>query len=85
MAIGAMQYLKDSGKRIPDDVSIVGFDDVVPEGMVDPSLCTVNVPKLEMGVEAMRLISEQIKNPDYKNQKILVPVELIIRKSTRKI
>jgi LacI family transcriptional regulator len=53
--------------------------------MVDPSLCTVNVPKLEMGVEAMRLISEQIKNPDYKNQKILVPVELIIRKSTRKI
>jgi LacI family transcriptional regulator len=85
MAIGAMQYLKDSGKCIPGDVSIIGFDDVVPEGMVEPSLCTVSVPKLEMGVEAMRLISEQIKNPDFRNQKILMSVELIVRKSTRKI
>jgi LacI family transcriptional regulator len=85
MAIGAMQYLKDSGKRIPEDVSIIGFDDVVSEGMVDPPLCTVRVPKLEMGVEAMKLISEQIKNPGLKNQKILIPAELIVRKSTRKI
>jgi LacI family transcriptional regulator len=85
MAIGAMQYLKDSGKLIPDDVSIIGFDDVVPEGMIIPALCTVSVPKLEMGVEAMKLISEQIKNPDFKNKKILVPVELIVRQSTRKI
>ncbi|MGA7721803.1 MAG: LacI family DNA-binding transcriptional regulator [Ignavibacteriaceae bacterium] len=85
MAIGAMQYLKDSGKLIPDDVSIIGFDDVVPEGMINPALCTVSVPKLEMGVEAMKLISEQIKNPDFKNQKIFVPVELIVRQSTRKI
>jgi LacI family transcriptional regulator len=85
MAIGAMQYLKDSGKSIPGDVSLIGFDDVVAEGMIDPPLCTVRVPKLEMGVEAMKLISEQIKNPGLKNQKILVPAELIIRKSTRKI
>lgn len=85
MAIGAMQYLKDSGKSIPGDVSIIGFDDVVAESMVDPPLCTVRVPKLEMGVEAMKLISEQIKNPGLKNQKILVPAELIVRKSTRKI
>ena len=81
----AMQYLKNSGKLIPDDVSIIGFDDVVPEGMINPALCTVSVPKLEMGVEAMKLISEQIKNPDFKNQKIFVPVELIVRQSTRKI
>ena len=85
MAIGVMHYLKDSGKSIPEDVSIMGFDDVVPEGVVNPPLCTVSVPKLEMGVEAMKLISEQIKNPGLNNQKILVPVELIVRKSTRKI
>jgi len=85
MAIGAMQYLKDSGMRIPEDISVIGFDDVVPDGTVDPPLCTIRVPKLEMGVEAMKLISEQIKNPGLGNQKILIPAELIIRKSTRKI
>jgi LacI family transcriptional regulator len=85
MAIGAMQYLKDSGKRVPDDVSIVGFDDVAAEVMIDTPLSTMRVPKLEMGIEAMKLISEQIQNPGLKNQKILVPAELIIRKSTRKI
>lgn len=84
MAIGAMQYLKDNGYKIPQDVSIVGFDDVETDLLIDPPLTTVKVPKVEIGAEALRFMIDILKNKKAKAKKILVPVELIIRKSTCK-
>ena len=84
MAVGVIQYLKDIGKLIPNDISVIGFDDVVSENSVSPSLSTIRVPKMEMGFEAVRLISNMIKDNEKISRKILVPVELIIRESTQK-
>ena len=85
MAIGAMQFMKDNGIKIPDDCSIIGFDDVVSDDAIEPALSTIRVPKMEMGTEAMKLMAHLIKNNIKGNEKVLIPVELIIRKSTKRI
>ncbi|MCL5031616.1 MAG: LacI family transcriptional regulator [Bacteroidetes bacterium] len=85
MAVGVIQYLKDIGKQIPNDISVIGFDDVVSENSVNPPLSTIRVPKMEMGVEAMRLISSLVKDHKKIHKKILVNVELVVRQSTKKL
>lgn len=85
MAIGVMYYLKDNGYQIPDDVSVIGFDDVEADLLLDPPLTTIRVPKIDLGTEALRLMDEVLKNKNKNAKKVLVPVELIIRNSTKKI
>ena len=85
MAIGVMHYLKDKGLKIPEDISLVGFDDVEADLLLDPPLTTVRVPKIELGAEALRFMVSLLKNKNSNAKKILVPVELIIRKSTTNI
>lgn len=82
MAIGAMQYIKEHGKKIPDDISIIGFDDVNADLLTDPPLSSMRVPKIELGTESMRLMIEILKNNITKTKKILIPVKLIAREST---
>ena len=55
MAIGAINALKGMGKRVPDDVSVVGYDDVVMSAYLEPGLTTVRVPVADMGQEAAQL------------------------------
>lgn len=82
MGIGILHYLKENGYRVPDDISLIGFDDVEADLMLNPPLSTIRVPKIEMGSEALKLIANIIKNKKALNKKILVPVELIKREST---
>lgn len=82
MAIGALQYLKDNGYKVPQDVSIVGYDDIEADIMLRPTLTTIRVPKIEMGIEALKLIVNTLKNKKSIIKKVLMPVELIIREST---
>lgn len=81
MAIGVMHYLKDNNYNIPKDISLIGFDDVEADLLLDPPLTTIKVPKIELGAEAFRILTNYLKNKTTP-KKILVPVELIIRKST---
>ncbi len=82
MAIGAMECLKKQGFKIPEQISVVGFDDIESDAFQDPPLTTVSVPKYDMGIEAIKLVREMIEQNLKKNKKIIVPVELIVRKST---
>ena len=85
MAIGAVQCLKDNALRIPEDVSIIGFDDIQMDVMVDPPITTIQVPKVDMGSEAMKLISEILGRKVQNTRKILMPVSLVERQSTCKV
>jgi LacI family transcriptional regulator, galactose operon repressor len=85
MAIGAMQFLREKGCKIPRDVSIVGFDDVEADLMIDPPLTTIRVPKIELGVESFRIMVQNLKQKKTVSKKVLIPVELIVRKSTQSI
>lgn len=82
MAIGVLHYLKDNGHKVPEDVSLIGFDDVEADLMLNPPLTTIRVPKIEMGIEALKLLANTLRNKKTLSKKILVPVELIVREST---
>ena len=82
MATGIWQYLKEKRFRVPQDIALIGFDDVEADLMLDPPLSTMRVPKEELGIQALRLMVETIKIKSSKPKKILVPVQLIERGST---
>jgi len=84
MAIGAMRFLKAQSLRIPNDVSIVGCDDLDLAYYITPSLTTVAVPAFELGKTAMDLMVDSLDGKNVPSLKIL-PTELKIRESTTNI
>ncbi|HID86969.1 MAG TPA: LacI family transcriptional regulator, partial [Anaerolineae bacterium] len=78
---GALQACADLGRRVPDDLAIVGYDDIPLAALVTPPLTTCRVPRYELGAQAMRLLLDRIGGcPDERNQVMLQP-ELILRAS----
>lgn len=83
MAIGAMQRLREAGLRVPEDVSVVGFDDVDIASVVTPGLTTVRQDMLEIGRRSARLLIEGLELGDLaETPSLSLPVELIVRGST---
>ena len=62
IALGAMKAITDHGIKIPDDISIIGFDDLPFSAVSTPPLTTLRVPKQEMGKVAVRRIMEILKS-----------------------
>ena len=86
IAIGVMKALYESGLRIPEDMSVVGFDDLPPGLLVQPFLTVAAQPAYEMGYRATKLLLERIANsgePSY--QEIVLPTQLVIRQSCRSL
>jgi len=81
IAIGAMQALRESGYRIPEDVAIIGFDDMPACEYMNPSLSTINVPKICLGETAATRIIQLIEGRNLQPLKIEVSTSLIKRKS----
>jgi DNA-binding LacI/PurR family transcriptional regulator len=82
MAIGAMWVMQALGRRIPDDVAIIGFDDSPPAAATQPPLSSVRQPMEDMGREMARLVlSMTALNTHGTLQKILDPT-LTVREST---
>jgi LacI family transcriptional regulator, repressor for deo operon, udp, cdd, tsx, nupC, and nupG len=82
MAIGAMQTLKAQGIRIPEDMSVTGFDDISYAKYCDPSLTTISQPAEEMGKMAMDMLLRIIEGETLSQNDCVLPTEFIIRKST---
>ncbi len=81
IAIGAIKALKEAGYRIPEDVAVVGFDDIPLYEFINPPLTTVHVPKHSMGETAVRRLIEMVELKDATVLKIEVGTKLIKRKS----
>ncbi|WP_026486081.1 LacI family DNA-binding transcriptional regulator [Caldanaerobius polysaccharolyticus] len=81
MAIAAMRAVKSRGFRVPEDISIMGFDDLDMAAYVDPPLTTVSQPVREMGAEAFSMLLKLI-NRESVRPRVIKP-ELVIRKSVR--
>ncbi|WP_300385918.1 LacI family DNA-binding transcriptional regulator [Clostridium sp.] len=84
MAIGAYKAINEEGYRIPQDISIIGFDDIATTQYLTPSLTTVKVYTEFMGKTALDTIMERIKQGRTLSKKIILPVKLIIRESCTK-
>ena len=81
-ALGVMAALRDAGRRVPEDCSLVSCDDLGMAAHTTPPLTTVHMPFYETGAEAMRLLLRMVGDPSAKPRKLLLPVQLIVRGST---
>ncbi|GAA3029339.1 LacI family DNA-binding transcriptional regulator [Streptosporangium longisporum] len=77
MALGAMHALRQAGRRVPDDVAVVGFDDIPAASYTEPPLTTVRQPTLEMGRRLARMVLGQEEGTQ-----VVLPTELVVRGST---
>jgi len=82
-AIGAIRAFLDAGLRVPEDISVVGFDDIQIAAFHNPRLTTVRQPLREMGQIAARVLLERINTPEQSDDSfVIVEPELIVRDST---
>jgi DNA-binding LacI/PurR family transcriptional regulator len=79
-AFGALEAARDAGLRVPEDVSVIGYDDIeIAEYL---GLTTIRQPLFALGVEGVRLLLDSIANPSPTPRRVLLPVELVIRRTT---
>jgi LacI family transcriptional regulator, repressor for deo operon, udp, cdd, tsx, nupC, and nupG len=81
MAIGAMKAALELGKRIPEDLAMVGFDNIRFSSVFEPSLTTIAQPFFEMGAESMNLLIQQINQEPIPNNHFVLKSDLVIRQS----
>jgi LacI family transcriptional regulator len=82
IAVGMLQRLRRIGVRVPDDLSIVGFNDIPLAGLLEPALTTVRVPQLAMGVAGAHLLIDRLEGRPIGEIRLTLPTELIIRASS---
>jgi LacI family transcriptional regulator len=82
LALGAIEELETRGLRCPDDISILGYNDVPLAGHAHPPLSTVRLPSEEIGLRASRMVLDLLENPESAARAESLPVELILRAST---
>jgi LacI family transcriptional regulator len=81
LAIGCMKELKKLGIKIPDDIALIGFDNISLCELVEPSLSTIAQPITQLGAAAARIIIDKIQGKPAQ-EKVVFPGELVLRQST---
>lgn len=79
--LGAIETLTAAGKRIPQDVAVIGFDDILDARSITPALTTIRHPTCALGYQAVSTIKEVIEKKRSEFSKVIVPPQLIIRQS----
>jgi LacI family transcriptional regulator len=81
MAIGVLRTLAAHRIRVPEDIAVVGFDDIFPASLCDPPLTTVHQPMRKIGERACDRLIERIADPSLRPKVELLPAELVLRSS----
>lgn len=84
MAIGAIKAIKESGRKVPEDISVIGFDNIPLSEFLDPPLTTIKQPAFEKGEKAANILVKMLDNKK-QIKSLLLDVELIKRKSTSEL
>ena len=82
IAIGVLHCADDRNLRVPEDLSVVGFDDIVFAEYAQPALTTVAVPRLEIGRAAFEALWAMMNDPEHAGREFRVATRLVIRRST---
>ena len=82
MAIGALQAIVASGRRVPDDVAIVGFDDIAICAALVPALTTIRLDRTRIGFEALAMLDRLSDDPMAGSSPVKLDVELVVRQSS---
>ena len=81
MAIGAMVAIKEHGLRIPEDIALVGYDDIPEASYTTPSLTTIKLPKIELGKTAVKILVNHLNGKKQVALKRVLSTELVVRQS----
>ncbi|MBM7682886.1 LacI family repressor for deo operon, udp, cdd, tsx, nupC, and nupG [Pullulanibacillus pueri] len=81
MAMGAIKSIKSRGLKVPDDIAVVGFDNIKFSEVFEPTLTTMAQPLFQMGKKAMTVLIERINNEALEEQHFIYQAELIVRES----
>lgn len=81
MAIGALRAIKFSGRRVPQDIALVGMNDIPHADLIDPPLTTIHEPAYEMGREAMQMLDCLVEGQLPPSPTICLPTSLVLRRS----
>ncbi len=85
MAVGVLKFLQEVGKKVPEEIKVIGYDDVFLASVVEPSLSTIHIKKRHAGIEAARILFERIEEGDKEISEprgILMEGNLVVRNST---
>jgi len=82
MALGAVRAVREAGLRVPEDVSVIGFDDSRLTQFFDPPLTTVRQPVQTMGLAAVAALADAIEGEPSPSHEYLFRPELVLRSST---
>ena len=85
MAVGVLRAVLELGRRVPDDLMVVGFDDIELASYTTPALTTVAQPKVEMAKQAVQLLTERMADKNRPLQRKVLQPKLIIRGSAQTI
>ena len=81
MAVGAIKAAREHGVRVPQDLAVVGFDDMPLASYFDPPLTTIHQDVFEHGRQGARILIETIENPSRPAGHVVVPAQLVVRES----
>lgn len=84
-ALGVFRALTEKGVKVPEEISLVGFDDIESAAYMSPSLTTVHVPKSELGRFAVKLLVDRLEHPRSYHVQMAIPFEFIERESSGKV
>ena len=84
IALGVLQHLMEINKRIPEDIGVIGFDDIMLAGLPQIQMTTVAQPRIQMGILSAEMLINNIDNTDDQKHHIMLEPELVVRRSTRK-
>jgi DNA-binding LacI/PurR family transcriptional regulator len=82
LAIGCIKHILQQGIQIPEDIAVIGLDNIPLATMYQPSLSTVSIPIRNLGEQGIKILMERIKRPRGRRHQVLLKTELIIRSST---
>jgi DNA-binding LacI/PurR family transcriptional regulator len=82
IALGAIRLAREIGLSVPNDLSVVGFNDIPQSELFDPPLTTVNVPQEEMGVLAAAILIDALEGKHLSRRHVMLETELVVRGST---
>jgi DNA-binding LacI/PurR family transcriptional regulator len=81
MAIGAIRALEELGQRVPDDVAVIGVDDIALSALVRPALTSVRIDREQMGARAVEMLMQMRTDPDGPLRRETIDVSLVHRDS----
>ncbi len=83
IALGVLQFLMENDRKVPEEVGVIGFDDISIAGLPQIQMTTIAQPRMLMGRKAAELLIYNIENKEQRKEHIILDPELVVRRSTR--